>query len=188
MLCVDAKVGDCGTCLALQRQVNFAATKVLKEREGLRSIWNTPACQASGSAYHACSFASMFASSALDVKLVTEDSMQLMALLMSVEGFCSPSAETRDQPAPKWVQQLAKGQSFFTPTLGDNYPKALDLVATFRAMEASPEVILNKIIINLGYVVSFDPRDGKANMKGLKMVGVCVRAIKKYLRKPATSV
>jgi hypothetical protein len=121
----------------------------------------------------------------LDVKLVTEDSMQLIALLMSVEGFCSPSAETRDQPAPKWVQQLAKGQSFFTPTLGDNYPKALDLVATYRAMEASTELVLNKIIIQLGYVVSFDPRNGQANLKGLKMVGVCVRAIKKYKSKPA---
>ena len=49
---VDAKVGDCGTCAALQHQVNFAATKVLKERELSRSIRYAPACQAS--AYHAC--------------------------------------------------------------------------------------------------------------------------------------
>ena len=44
---VDAKVvqvGDCGTCLALQEQVNLAAMKVLKEREPLRSIRGTRLC------------------------------------------------------------------------------------------------------------------------------------------------
>ena len=108
----------------------------------------------------------------------------MFAIYRSIEGMVQVN-DTKDQPAPKFLQQMAKGQFFLVPGYGLHYPKAMDILATYDKLQASDDFKVQYYFVLLAYSVTYDPRDGEANWDAAKMVGVCFRAWNRYLSKEA---
>ena len=111
---------------------------------------------------------------------------KMVGLVRAIAGVLGGS-DSKEEPLPKWLQQMGKGQFLLTPSIGQvDLPNALDIVGLFRPLEASAEgAVLHRILVPVAYAVTFDPRDGSTQRKGMRMLCISFRAINKYKDRPA---
>ena len=114
--------------------------------------------------------------------------LEVLGIVHGVEGMV-PSADSPEDPLPKWLQQMGKGHFILTPRIGELHPQSMDLAGIYRGLETVEEgQILTKIIVPLAYTIPYDQRSGKLQKGGCKIIAASLRAIKAYGAKPARIV